>query len=142
MSIAVIAWQIFIFFTLFISGRKRGWVAAFWVIWTLVQVYALPLSVIQFFTIFVGFSMAKPSVSSLDAPAPVPPPTTQVKFAAAPPRGMSNDTKGLLTVFVGIAAIFGVAYYWERVLDGPSNIPPLVIFGIAIFTIVRYFKYR
>lgn len=61
MGIAVIVWQIFIFFTIFISGHKRGWVAAFWVIWTLVQVYALPLSIVQFFTIFLAFSLAKPS---------------------------------------------------------------------------------
>lgn len=58
MSIAVIGWQIFIFVTIFISERNRGWVAAFWVLWTLVQVYALPLSVIQFLTIFLGYKLA------------------------------------------------------------------------------------
>ena len=61
MGIAVIGWQIFIFFTIVISGSNRGIVAAFWVVWTLVQVYALPLSVVQFVTIFVAYSMAKPS---------------------------------------------------------------------------------
>lgn len=58
MSIAVIGWQIFIFVTIFISERNRGWVAAFWVLWTLVQVYALPLSAIQFLTIFLGYKLA------------------------------------------------------------------------------------
>lgn len=60
MGIAVIGWQLFIFFTIFISGSKRGWVTAFWVIWTLVQVYALPLSIVQFFTIILAYSLAKP----------------------------------------------------------------------------------
>lgn len=60
MGIAVIAWQLFIFFTIFISGSKRGWVTAFWVVWTLAQVYALPLSIVQFFTIFLAYSLAKP----------------------------------------------------------------------------------
>ncbi len=63
MGIAVIGWQLFIFFTIFISGRKRGWVAAFWIIWTVAQVYALPLSVVQFFTIFMAYSLAKPKVN-------------------------------------------------------------------------------
>jgi len=57
-TIAVIGWQIFIFITIVISGRKAGWASAFWVIWTLVQVYALPLSVIQFITIFIAYSIA------------------------------------------------------------------------------------
>ena len=60
MGIAVIAWQLFIFFTIIVSSSKRGWVAAFWVIWTLVQVYTLPLSVLQFFTIILAYSLAKP----------------------------------------------------------------------------------
>lgn len=63
MGTAVIAWQFFIFFTIYISGRRRGWTAAFWVVWTLVQVFALPLSIIQFFTIFLAYSLAKPKVS-------------------------------------------------------------------------------
>ena len=58
MGIAVIGWQIFIFFTILISGKYRFLVAAFWVIWTLVQVYALPLSVVQFITIFLAYSIA------------------------------------------------------------------------------------
>jgi DNA helicase-4 len=62
MGIAVLLWQAFIFFTLVVSGRKRGWVAAFWVIWTLAQVFALPLSLLQFFTIWLGYTVAKPKV--------------------------------------------------------------------------------
>lgn len=58
MSTAVIVWQLFIFLTLLFSGRNRGWVAAGWVAWTLIQVYGLPLSVLQFFTIFLGYKSA------------------------------------------------------------------------------------
>jgi len=61
MSIAIIGWQVFIFFTIVVSGRKAGWVSAFWVIWTLVQVYALPLSIIQFVTIVIAYSITPKS---------------------------------------------------------------------------------
>jgi DNA helicase-4 len=53
-------------FTIIISGNNRGMVAAFWVIWSLVQVYALPLSVVQFATIVVAYSMANPSKDKED----------------------------------------------------------------------------
>lgn len=69
MSAAVIGWQIFIFVTIFISEGKRGWVAAFWVVWTLAQVYALPLSVIQFLTIYLGYKLAGPAEAKNDRPA-------------------------------------------------------------------------
>ena len=59
MGIAVIVWQLFIIATLAMSGKKRGLVAAFWVIWTLAQVYALPLSILQFGSIWLGFSLAR-----------------------------------------------------------------------------------
>jgi DNA helicase-4 len=58
MSIAIFGWQIFIFFTIVVSGKKAGWVSLFWVVWTVIQVYGLPLSVIQFITIFVAYKIA------------------------------------------------------------------------------------
>lgn len=58
MTIAIIGWQIFIFFTILVSGKKAGWMSLFWVVWTIVQVYGLPLSVIQFITIFVAYKIA------------------------------------------------------------------------------------
>lgn len=64
MGIAVIAWQLFILFTIVISGKARGWTTTFWVIWTVAQVYALPLSVVQFFTIFLAYSIASPKVET------------------------------------------------------------------------------
>lgn len=60
MSMAILGWQVFIFFTIAISGKMAGWVSLFWVIWTLVQVYALPLSILQFLTILFAYSIAKP----------------------------------------------------------------------------------
>lgn len=59
MGVAVLGWQVFILFTILISGARRGWVSAFWVLWTLAQVFALPLSVLQFFTIALGYSISK-----------------------------------------------------------------------------------
>jgi hypothetical protein len=40
------------------AGVELAGFPQFWVIWTLVQVYALPLSVIQFATIFIAYSIA------------------------------------------------------------------------------------
>ncbi|GAA5005223.1 hypothetical protein GCM10025793_12720 [Lysobacter lycopersici] len=60
MTLAVIAWQIFIFVTIAISGSKRGWVTLGWVVWTLFQVYTLPLSIVQFLTIYLAYQVSKP----------------------------------------------------------------------------------
>lgn len=67
MTIAILAWQALIFFTIALGGRARGWLIAFWVIWTLIQVATFPLSVIQFFTIFLATlisSGAKPNANA------------------------------------------------------------------------------
>jgi hypothetical protein len=61
MSMAILGWQIFIFFTIAISGRKAGWVSLFWIVWTLAQVFALPLSILQIFTIWLAYSVTKPA---------------------------------------------------------------------------------
>lgn len=85
MSVAVIGWQLFIFFTIFISGRNRGWVAAFWALWTLIQVYALPLSIIQFLTIFYGYKLAAPTEDlNVKAPAPEHPQRARPETHMAP----------------------------------------------------------
>jgi len=47
----ILAWQAIIFVSIALGGRKRGWIVGFWVVWTLLQVFALWLSVIQFGTI-------------------------------------------------------------------------------------------
>jgi hypothetical protein len=59
MSIALFVWQFFIFFTIFFSGKYRGWTSAFWFIWTLVQIYSIPLSIVQFFTILLAYMVSK-----------------------------------------------------------------------------------
>lgn len=58
MGIAVLVWQLIIFLTIYFCGRKRRWAAGFWVVWTLFQVYTLPLSFLQFFTIWLAYTMA------------------------------------------------------------------------------------
>lgn len=54
MTEAILAWQALIFASIMLAGRWRGWIIAFWIVWTLLQVAALPLSVLQFGTIAVG----------------------------------------------------------------------------------------
>lgn len=58
---AILGWQVFIFFTIAISGKKAGWASLFWIIWTLLQVFALPLSILQFFTFWLAYGITKPS---------------------------------------------------------------------------------
>lgn len=68
----ILAWQAIIFVSIALGGRKRGWVVGFWVVWTLLQVFALWLSVIQFGTICLAWSIFGSKTSSAD-PAPPPP---------------------------------------------------------------------
>lgn len=59
MSMAILGWQVFIFFTIAISGKNAGWVSLLWIVWTLAQVFALPLSILQFFTIWLACAITK-----------------------------------------------------------------------------------
>lgn len=72
MTIAVLVWQAIIFFSIALAGKARGWVVAFWILWTILQVFALWLSVIQFGTIWLAWSLfaerKKPA-----SPPPIPP---------------------------------------------------------------------
>jgi hypothetical protein len=54
MTTTVLAWQALIFLSIGVAGRWRGYVIAFWIVWTVLQVVALPLSVLQFGTILVA----------------------------------------------------------------------------------------
>ena len=54
---AVLVWQAVIFFSIAFSGRYREMVVGFWVVWTLVQVFAFWLSIVQFGTIFLAWSI-------------------------------------------------------------------------------------
>lgn len=63
MTTAVLIWQAIIFVSIAVAGRKRGWVVAFWIVWTMIQISALPLSVLQFGTIAIAaglFAHRKP----------------------------------------------------------------------------------
>jgi DNA helicase-4 len=53
----VLIWQAVIFLSIALGGRKRGWITGFWVVWTIFQVFALWLSVVQFGTIFLAWSI-------------------------------------------------------------------------------------
>lgn len=67
----ILAWQAIIFVSIALGGSKRGWIVAFWVVWTLLQVFALWLSVIQFGTIWLAWSIFGNKTPRAD---PVPPP--------------------------------------------------------------------
>lgn len=69
MEVAVLAWQAIIFFSIALSGRARGAVVAFWVIWTILQVFALWLSVVQFGTIWLAWSIFGSKTSPTEPPA-------------------------------------------------------------------------
>ena len=71
MTIAILIWQAIIFITIAASGRARGWVVAFWVVWTIVQVATLPLSVIQFATIAIAYSLFKSNKAKAAIAPPV-----------------------------------------------------------------------
>jgi DNA helicase-4 len=59
MTEAILIWQAIIFLSIAFGGKKRSWIAGFWVVWTLLQVFALWLSVIQFGTIWLAWSITE-----------------------------------------------------------------------------------
>ncbi len=69
MTIAVLVWQAIIFFSIALAGRARGWVVAFWVVWTIFQVFALWLSVVQFGTIWLAWSIFGNKTPVIKSPA-------------------------------------------------------------------------
>lgn len=79
MTEAIIAWQTLIFASIAFAGRWRGWVIALWVVWTLLQVFALPLSLLQFGTIAVAASMFRAKTP------PEPSPLGQAESISATP---------------------------------------------------------
>lgn len=58
MGPGILGWQLLILITIIVAGRLRAIATVFWVIWTLVQVFALPLSILQFGTIWLGHTIA------------------------------------------------------------------------------------
>lgn len=80
MTEAVLAWQAIILASIGLAGRWRWWVVAFWVVWTLIQVTALPLSVLQFATIGLGSWIFTPKSPKTDHR-----PSTQAPIASDRP---------------------------------------------------------
>lgn len=64
----ILIWQTIIFLSIAFGGRHRGWVVGFWMVWTILQVFALWLSVIQFGTILLAWSL----FGSKESPRPKP----------------------------------------------------------------------
>lgn len=76
MGLGILGWQILILVTIVAAGRSRGIAVIFWVIWTAVQVFALPLSLLQFGTIWLGYLISRalfPDRASVASAKPVPP---------------------------------------------------------------------
>ena len=69
MSTAVLIWQAIIFVSIALGGRKRGWIVGFWVVWTILQVFALWLSVIQFGTIWLAWAIFGKKTPAVESPA-------------------------------------------------------------------------
>ncbi|MBD8636714.1 UvrD-helicase domain-containing protein [Stenotrophomonas sp. CFBP 13725] len=90
MAIAVLVWQAIIFFSIALAGRARGWVVAFWIVWTILQVFALWLSVVQFGTVWLAWTIfgckkttLVPAQRTPPLPRPVDPPQEQERLAQA-----------------------------------------------------------
>ncbi|MEO6081370.1 MAG: hypothetical protein ABIQ86_16615 [Steroidobacteraceae bacterium] len=59
MAEGVLIWQAVIFLSILFGGKRRGWIVGFWVVWTIFQIFALWLSVIQFGTILLAWSISE-----------------------------------------------------------------------------------
>ena len=96
MTLAILAWQALIFITILLAGRHRGWVTAFWVVWTAVQVVALPLSVLQFCTIVAAFLLARSRAPAMSTDQPARN-TKPAQTSIAPPskHASSQDDRAL-----------------------------------------------
>lgn len=78
MGMGILGWQLLILVTIVVAGRSRAIAVIFWVIWTLVQVAALPLSILQFGTIWLGHTIAAALFPSR--------PDDTTKASSTPPR--------------------------------------------------------
>lgn len=90
MTFAILAWQLLIFASICMSRRWRAWVIAFWVAWTLLQVAAFSLSVIQFATIAVAVALSGRNGRRPALPAP---PSETSTPRASSQRAVSTDTE-------------------------------------------------
>jgi len=116
MELGILGWQLLILITIVVAGRSRGIAVIFWVIWTAVQVFALPLSILQFGTIWLGHAIASalfphpPSTTARTVPTPpvakasdqaeVKPVRAKVALKAAPSRVVPSQVKTTLPVAV------------------------------------------
>lgn len=100
MGLGILGWQILILVTIVAAGRSRGIAVIFWVIWTAVRVFALPLSLLQFGTIWLGYLISRalfPDRASVASAKPVPPSpapkleSSKIVLSSAEPRQTPVD---------------------------------------------------
>lgn len=104
MTEAVLAWQALIFASIGLAGRWRGWVIAFWVAWTILQVFALPLSLLQFGTIAVAAAMFRSKTAAKPSPPVALDSTAPAAAAKTIPETLpSAPTESPLATFAGAA---------------------------------------
>lgn len=104
MTEAVLAWQALIFASIGLAGRWRGWVTAFWVAWTILQVFALPLSLIQFGTIAVAAALFRSKTAAKPSPPVALEPAAPVTAAKTIPLVLPPaPTESALATFAAAA---------------------------------------
>ncbi|MEJ2802534.1 UvrD-helicase domain-containing protein [Comamonadaceae bacterium PP-2] len=83
----VLAWQAIIFLSIALGGRKRGLIVGLWVAWTILQVFAWWLSVVQFGTIWLAWMLfGEKTPIAKDAPPPKVDPALAVERVASAKR--------------------------------------------------------
>ncbi len=93
MTEAVLAWQALIFFSIVLAGRYRFWVIAFWVVWTALQVFTLPLSLLQFGTIAAAAALFRSTPSTGQSAPAGPNPTAKPTTLAATSPSQKESAK-------------------------------------------------
>ncbi|HEV7271080.1 hypothetical protein [Pseudoxanthomonas sp.] len=114
MTEAVLAWQALIFASIGLTGRWRGWVIAFWVVWTIIQVVALPLSLLQFGTIAAAAALFGSKHPAKQSPPAESKPQLKPPVAATPSASSAATNKSSLAKFASTADA------WARKADAWS----------------------
>ncbi|WP_396617305.1 hypothetical protein ACHZ97_08380 [Lysobacter soli] len=111
MTEAVLAWQIFIFASIGLAGRWRGWAIAFWGVWTIVQVGAIPLSILQFGTIALAAALFRSSARvEQDLAVDTSRQSCSGEVQPPPPQGESP-------LAAGLSQANGVLRTWEQRIE-------------------------
>lgn len=129
MSGAVLGWQLLIFVSFLLGFRLWRGLAAFWMIWTLVQVAALPLSVLQFITIGLGVYVARSIGGGV---APQIPERREAPVMPEVSRGLSGDTKGILIMTFGVPGCLAIGHVIKEAQGNEDLAAPVMLIGIVV----------